>query len=173
MAQGLGGAPVTAGYCAIPPTNAHPTTSTGTPREVPGRALWGRGGGGGVDPCLSLTMQRPPCLSPTLQPARHPTPSLCQQGPCDSRVTWGRALGIPILFLAATCHLAHSHQPSPWSPQWGERLNIPPHLPLWPPSSSLYPPPRLVAAPPAEPSLGGTMGVPKPPMQMAPFVLLG
>lgn len=134
----------------MPDTSAQPPAATGIPREVPGTALGrGRPSGWGWG-CLSL---RPTSASSAA--CTPPTPQPQQQGPCDIRVTQGRAPGIPSLSLTDTCHLSHPHQPPPpLSPQWeepSEGLNIPPpRAPLASGGSSLYLPPRLVAAPPAK-----------------------
>lgn len=108
-------------------------------------------------------------LCPAPQPAH-------QQGPWDICVTRGHAPGIPIPSLTDTCHLSHSHQPSPGVPSGKssqEGLNIPPPTcspglplasPLIPLSSS-----RLVALS----TCRGNNGVLKPAMQMASFVLPG
>lgn len=143
----------------MPDTRAQPPAATGIPREVPGTAL-GRGHPSGWGwGCLSL---RPTSASSAA--CTPPTPQPQQQGPCDSRVTQGRAPGIPSLSLTDTCHLPHPYQPPPLSRQWEEppeRLNIPPpRAPLASRGSSLYLPPRLHLQRPGQ---RGTMRVPKPP----------
>lgn len=92
----------------MPDTSAQSPATTRIPREVPGTALGrGRPSGWGWG-CLSL---RPTSASSAA--CKPPIPQPQQQGPCDIRVTQGRAPGIPSLSLTDTCHLSHPHQPPP------------------------------------------------------------
>ena len=133
----------------MPDTSAQSPAATRIPREVPGIALGrGRPSGWGWG-CLSL---RPTSASSAA--CKPPIPQPQQQGPCDIRVTQGRAPGIPSLSLTDTCHLSHPHQPPPLESPVGRAPRraeySAPRAPLASGGSSLYLPPRLVAAPPAK-----------------------
>ena len=92
----------------MPDTSAQPPAATGIPREVPGTALGrGRPSGWGWG-CLSLrptSASSAACTPPTLQPQ--------QQGPCDIRVTQGRARGFQasLSLTPVTCPIPTSHPP--------------------------------------------------------------
>lgn len=118
--------------------------------------------GMGVGLCIHLA----PPLFCSLQ-----SPLLCQQGPCDMSVTWGRSWGFqssPSL-TPVTCPFPSAVF---LSPQWEQGLNIPPPLStasqFIPLTSSL-----MVAAPPAKAPPQGNNGGLRHTMQMIPLCSLG